>query len=242
MSDEWRIDELAQRSGLSVDTIRFYQREGLLRPGRRKGRVSVYGPAHLHQLERIRDLQARHFSLGAIKALSDEGRLSVVEALFSSGARSYDRQQLEDESGLDARLLDELERAGLPSSPGEHGAESYEPLDLQVLQAVAGLLALGMPERTVLALVRIYTDHFLAMQADVVKLFSGDEEGGTLSREMRDFRLKAPGQIESLMALVQTILNYSHHRAVQQIALRSLEQGAIDVQGDEPHPSGPGSA
>ena len=28
----WRIDELAQRAGLTVDTIRYYAREGLLAP------------------------------------------------------------------------------------------------------------------------------------------------------------------------------------------------------------------
>ena len=66
---QWRIDDLAHRSGLSVDTIRFYQREGLLDPPTRRGRTAVYGPAHLHRLEQIRDLQCRHLSLAAIRGL-----------------------------------------------------------------------------------------------------------------------------------------------------------------------------
>ena len=36
---DWRIDDLAQRAGVAVDTIRYYQREGLLRSGERDGRT-----------------------------------------------------------------------------------------------------------------------------------------------------------------------------------------------------------
>ena len=43
MSD-WRIDELAQRAGVAVDTIRYYQREGLLPSGERSGRTPPLRP------------------------------------------------------------------------------------------------------------------------------------------------------------------------------------------------------
>jgi len=56
---EIRIDELARRAGLTVDTIRFYQREGLLPPAQRAGRAKVYGQDHLARLAQIRDLQTR---------------------------------------------------------------------------------------------------------------------------------------------------------------------------------------
>jgi DNA-binding transcriptional MerR regulator len=220
----WRIDELAQRSGTSVDTIRFYQREGLVPPGQRRGRAAVYGPQHLHQLERIRDLQARHFSLGAIKALSDEGRLGLVEALFAGGSRSYGPEQLAEESGLGEELVARLMEAGLPAPPAEHGSDSYEHLDLQALQAVRGLMELGMPQSTVLSLVRIYTAHFAAIQQDVIALFV--EERGEPTEEMRRFQSRAAPEIDSLMALVQTILNYAHHRAVQRIALTVIQRGS----------------
>ncbi len=237
--DSWRIDELAQRSGVSVDTIRFYQREGLVQSGQRSGRAAVYGPRHLRQLERIRDLQARHFSLGAIKALSDEGRLSLVEALFSGGSRSYTREQLAEESGLSPEIIGQLEKAGLPASPTQLGSDSYEPLDIQVLQAVRGLIDLGMPESTVVALVSIYTSHFNAMQRDVVAVFSDEgAEGRGLTPEMKEFQQRAPQEIGSLMALVQTILNYAHHRAVQQIALSALEDRLVAPA--EPGRGGPG--
>ena len=54
----WRIDDLAHRADVTVDTVRYYQREDLLPVGERAGRVKLYGPIHLERLERIRDLQA----------------------------------------------------------------------------------------------------------------------------------------------------------------------------------------
>src|SRR5512144_2442890 len=70
----WRIDDLARRADVTVDTIRYYQREGLLPAAARAGRSNLYGPSHLERLERIKDLQGRRFSLAAIRALLSEER------------------------------------------------------------------------------------------------------------------------------------------------------------------------
>ena len=37
----WRIDDLAQRAGLTVDTVRYYQAQGLLPPAERCARSSI---------------------------------------------------------------------------------------------------------------------------------------------------------------------------------------------------------
>ncbi len=53
-----RISDLGRRSGLSVPTIKFYIREGLLPPGRRTARnQSRYGEAHVERLRIIRILR-----------------------------------------------------------------------------------------------------------------------------------------------------------------------------------------
>ena len=42
------IGELARRTGIQVETIRYYEREGLLpEPARSDGNYRVYGPGHL---------------------------------------------------------------------------------------------------------------------------------------------------------------------------------------------------
>ena len=82
----WRIDELAQKAGLTVDTIRYYAREGLLRPPVKQGRHRLYGSDHLERLDRIRELQAQRFSLAAIRAIVDVDRPGL-EGLFSTAGR-----------------------------------------------------------------------------------------------------------------------------------------------------------
>lgn len=54
---QMRMAELARRSGLSVPTIKYYLREGLLQPGRRTSvNQAVYDTSHLERLRLIRAL------------------------------------------------------------------------------------------------------------------------------------------------------------------------------------------
>src|ERR1700709_2625809 len=82
----WRIDELAHEAGVTVDTIRYYAREGLLDAPEREGRHKLYGPDHLDRLGRIRDLQTQRFSLAAIKALLDADRPGLEGLFVSQGS------------------------------------------------------------------------------------------------------------------------------------------------------------
>jgi DNA-binding transcriptional MerR regulator len=52
-----RISELSRESGVSVPTIKYYLREGLLQPGTRRGpNQADYGEEHMHRLRFIRAL------------------------------------------------------------------------------------------------------------------------------------------------------------------------------------------
>ena len=51
-----RIGELAQASGTPIETIRFYEREGLLPAApRTEGNYRIYTPAHAERLELMAD-------------------------------------------------------------------------------------------------------------------------------------------------------------------------------------------
>ena len=69
--DELTIDQLAQRSGITVRTIRFYAGRGLLPPPRLRGRTGLYGPDHLARLELVGELSALGFTLAAIESYLD---------------------------------------------------------------------------------------------------------------------------------------------------------------------------
>lgn len=64
------IGSLAREAGVGVETIRYYQREGLLaEPSRKRGAYRVYGAAELTRLKAIRRAQALGFSLAEIDSL-----------------------------------------------------------------------------------------------------------------------------------------------------------------------------
>ncbi|MEU9980349.1 MerR family transcriptional regulator [Streptomyces sp. NPDC050856] len=68
---EYRIEDLAHRSGATVRTIRAYQDRGLLPRPERRGRSNVYGAAHVTRLRQIADLLDRGYTLASIKELLD---------------------------------------------------------------------------------------------------------------------------------------------------------------------------
>ena len=70
MSDTglYSIDDLSNRTGTTVRTIRYYVQEGLIDPPRGRGRGRHFDDTHLDQLKRIRLLQLAGFNLASIKA------------------------------------------------------------------------------------------------------------------------------------------------------------------------------
>ncbi len=71
---EWTIGQLARQTGVSVDTIRYYERRGLLRPHRR--RPTLHGPGYrlynedaVRRLRFIKRAQRLGFSLREIREL-----------------------------------------------------------------------------------------------------------------------------------------------------------------------------
>lgn len=70
-----RIGELAGRAGCPVETVRYYEREGLLpSPGRSAGNYRVYGAEHVERLAFIRRCRSLDMSLPEIRKL-----LSAIE-------------------------------------------------------------------------------------------------------------------------------------------------------------------
>lgn len=67
------IGKLAKAGGVGIETVRYYQRRGLLaEPARRpNGGVRRYGDADLHRLRFIRSAQGAGFSLNEIAELLD---------------------------------------------------------------------------------------------------------------------------------------------------------------------------
>lgn len=67
-----RIGELGQATGVDIETIRYYEKTGLLQPpARLPNGYRAYGPAHLERLAFIRHCRALDIPLAEIKRLLD---------------------------------------------------------------------------------------------------------------------------------------------------------------------------
>lgn len=127
---EYRIEDLAHRSGATVRTIRAYQDRGLLPKPQRRGRSNVYGDSHLARLRQIAELLDRGYTLASIKELLeawDAGRgLGGVLGLVAevSGPWTDEEADRISRAELDARF------GGVPDD-----------------EAVADAVALGVLER-----------------------------------------------------------------------------------------------
>lgn len=176
----YRVEELADRCGLTVDTIRFYQTRGLLPPPARDGRRAVYDDGHVERLERIRALKGQGFSLELIRRTLD-GELDVAEQALA-GALAADagpgeadepltRQQLAERAGVPDTLLEALEREGL-LVPGAGEPAPYDTGDLAAVQAGSALLEAGLPLSELLALAREHDQAMRAVAERAVDLFA----------------------------------------------------------------------
>ncbi len=226
---EIRIDELARRAGLTVDTIRFYQREGLLPPAERSGRAKVYGQDHLARLAQIRDLQARRFSLAAIRALLESERPELVDGIFSGeGSLSYSLADLVERSGGSAELAARLRDAGLLRDPAEFGRDTYDATDLDVLRAVVELERLGLPDDVIVELASIYVTGVEQMQVEVLALFSGQRGPAWQPEDLKSFQARTASAAGQLLPLVTRIVEYVHQRTLQRLTLGAIEREAQD--------------
>lgn len=70
MAQHLKIGELANRSGCIVETVRFYEKEGLLPvPARTTGNYRLYTEAHVERLSFIRHCRSLDMTLDEIRSL-----------------------------------------------------------------------------------------------------------------------------------------------------------------------------
>jgi len=111
-----RIGELAGELGVSADTLRFYERSGLLpRPARSENSYREYGPADIERIRLLLDLRRLDLPLDEAARLagwcqSGHCAETTVELPSLIAAKRADlRARIAGLEGLDARLAS-LER------------------------------------------------------------------------------------------------------------------------------------
>jgi DNA-binding transcriptional MerR regulator len=203
----YRVDELASRAGVSVDTIRFYQARGLLDPPERQGRAAHYSEEHAERLRRIRDLKDKGLTLATIKLVlagdldaPDQALVAAVSGRTPGEAlergQTYTLEEFAERVGVPAALLLAVEREGLfaPTNSGE--GPGYTEADLAAARAGMAILEAGMPLAELLALAREYDQAARRTAERAVELFD------LYVRE--PIRASAPSDAEAAERLVGT--------------------------------------
>jgi DNA-binding transcriptional MerR regulator len=94
-----KIGEVAKRSGIGIETLRFYERSGVLEsPSRTESGYRVYDEAVLERLAFIKQAQALGFSLDEVKRIIDDARAGTSPC---DEVREMVRKRLQE---LDERL------------------------------------------------------------------------------------------------------------------------------------------
>lgn len=226
----WRVDDLAQRARLSVDTIRYYARERLLQPAIAVGRNKLYGPEHLERLERIRELQEQRFSLAAIRAILCSDRPGI-DRIFGAGAQNYTEADLVERSRVPAAVVTSLRAIGLLPDPAEFGREAFDDADLTMLRSVRELLDIGMSPEVLADLGAIYVKHFGALQAEVHATLAGWTRSDWDPAELEAMQRQLTASSDRLIPAVDRVLNYVHQRTVQRLTLEAIRTAAATNTG-----------
>jgi DNA-binding transcriptional MerR regulator len=173
----YRVDDLAARCAVSVDTVRFYQARDLLPPPFREGRIAWYADEHLDRLRKIRDLKDKGFTLASIKKLLDGDIDAADEALVAAlGEGSGDDapmtiEELAEATGVSPALLEAIEREGLLAAREQDGERIYTQADAKAVAAGLELLATGLPLGELLDLARRHDKAMRAVAEHAVELF-----------------------------------------------------------------------
>jgi len=154
-----KMSELAERSGVSPGTIRYYLREGLLGAGedvlRTSRNMAYYPPEYVERIVLIKRLQEERFMpLRVIKgALEDDPERvrALIEledrilerALASAEDHSrVSRKAVQERYGVPRVVLDRLVEIGV-LTPSQRG---YDKDDVKIIEAIANFRAGGYDE------------------------------------------------------------------------------------------------
>jgi DNA-binding transcriptional MerR regulator len=232
-----RVEELAERAEVSVDTVRYYQAKALLPPPRRAGRVAWYDDTHLARIGRIRALQAKGFTLAAVRRVLSGELDAADEALVGALAQDVldDRRpllsldELATRTGVPAPLLQALQSEGLliPRRAGD--SEGYTEDDIATTRAGLTILEWGVPLPALLELARRHHRATLEVARHAVSLFDAHvraprrlpdgrdgEDGGHTATLVKAF--------QALLPATTTLVSHHFTRVLLTAAVEHIEQ------------------
>jgi DNA-binding transcriptional MerR regulator len=117
------IEELAERAGVSVRTVRYYIGEGLLTGPANRGKYASYDEDHLARLRLIRRLVDQHVPLADVRERLAHLSLDEVQSLL----QQEERQQVAEAASPRAYVSGLLSRARIAPKMAAAPAPAMAP-------------------------------------------------------------------------------------------------------------------
>ncbi len=232
-NDQLRVEELAELSGTSVDTIRFYQKRRLLDPPRRDGRIAWYSAEHRERLARIRDLRLRGLTLALIGRIvrgeldpTDEPLAAAVAAEATDDHEAFlTIEELSEWTHVPIEMLETVVAEGFLVPRMHEGAPRYTADDARAMQAGLELMGTGLPMTEVLALAREHHERTRATAEHAVAMFDAHIRGPLRTSDLADSE-KAQRLVDAFRVMLPAVTSLVEHhfrRVLLAVAQEHLE-------------------
>jgi len=234
-----RVEELAQAAEVSVDTVRYYQKQRLLPPPERDGRLALYTTEHLDRLARVKELQRRGFTLAVIRRFlageldpADEPLAAAVAEAGDAGLGDigaaeelFGIDELVARCAIPATILDALVREGLLVPRTYDGELRFSEADVGLVTNGLRLVEAGLPMPELLDLSRRHHAMTRAVATQAVELFDTHVRQPLRSTGLSETE-RAERMVDAFRVLLPAVTDMvAHHfrRILLQVAQEHLE-------------------
>jgi len=222
----FRIDDLAQLSGVPSRTIRFYNTQGLLPPPIMRGRVAYYNQEHLLVLSIIRELkEQQNLPLEVIKQLleirAQQGDVQMnlalkqrmLRSVTGSGSQVHlSKEELVQQANITAEYIDELvQQTLLFPLQGDNGEQIFTGDDVLLLELYQHLEQLGLP-LALPALIRFQLRQLVRSEIAACEQYllpRWQEANLPVEQQTQQF--------EKILTLTDTLISIMHRKLLYQV-------------------------
>ena len=220
----YKISDLSRETGVSIPTIKFYMREGLLpAPTVKTGRnMAYYDHTFIDRIRVIKELQQKRFlPLDVIRAILDRNSSVIsqgeVETLMGIEGRFYEqihhapdrdpltRKQVLERYCVDAKELQYSVELGVLTPVVRNGVEVFEGDDLLILEVLHSLQEHGFDEGFIPTDVALplYVNAIDKLVTDELKLFTKAATGRIDEAKIAEMALAGVKLLEQFLVLLR---------------------------------------
>ena len=213
----YRVDDLANEAGLSVDTIRYYQKLGILNPPKRTGRHSQYSPDHLERLIEIRRLADAGLTLSQISEIS-EGQVTELQPLINA-VPALSRMDVAQRAGVPESLVTLLCDNGLLQPVLVKGSPRFNESAVAMVKAGLAISNAGVPLEKLVALASEHGKNINEITDEAIALF---DDHIRESKEAEDDLVEV---VHTLLPAVTRLVAQHFYRTLVNRALQKADDG-----------------